>query len=391
MGRWLGAVSLLLVSSACNVPGHRAAKQEAQQRWEQVRARVKFQLAKQQYDSGLFDAAIRTVSESLAIDPYQADAYTMLARANLELGRAGSAQAALDAARRAHARSPDLTYTHGVILEQQDRISDALAKYSEAQALAPANVDYLVAEAECLVTMGRAAEALTLLDERTGKLDDNGTIAVLAAHVAALLGDGEGATKRLAAAAVPEGDRDLIAEELGLLLARANRCAEAIGVLHPLVERLANGQDNGATLRALAGCYLSSGEPSSAARVLTDYAQRHAEDTAAQLLLAKSAVASDDVLTALRAIDAVEQRDPALAEARFVRAVIQWRRGELAAAAKSLKAVIARNPRDVDAHCLMGEILLVGDEPTAARAHFQRALTIDPQNGWAHAALTPDG
>ncbi len=414
------AVCSCILLTACNAPTHSVAQSQAEQRWKHVRARIKFQLAEQQYGSGLFEEAAHTATESLALDPKQADALVVLARADLELARVGSAQQALDAARLAGLESPDLIYTQGVIFEQRGQIEEALQRYAEAQSLDDSNVDYLVATAECMVAMGRTAEALSLLDEYMHRLDDNGTVAVLAAHVAALLGDTNGAVGRLSEAVVPPASRDAVAQERGLLLARLDRCEEALAVLQPLLSDRALGNRSartdllsrglqpartadlpsrglswragtrtagGTMLRALAACYLTLDNPVAAVRTLAEYGRHHPDDTVAQLILAKAGVATDDMLTALRAIDLLEQREPNHPEVKLVRAVIQWRRGDLDGAAAHLEEVLADNPRDVEAHCLMAEILRTQRQPQAARIHFERALRIRPDSTWAATAL----
>ncbi|MHC4697383.1 MAG: tetratricopeptide repeat protein [Planctomycetota bacterium] len=381
--------------TACNTLTHTNAKKQAEQQWRQVRARVKFQLAEQQYLGRLFEEAAHTVAESLALDPKQADAYVVLARASLELSRIGSAQQALDAARAAGLESPDLIYTQGVIFEQQGRIQAALERYAEAQSLDETDVDYLVATAECLVATGRAPEALSLLDEYAHQLDDSGTVSVLAAHVAALTGDTEGATQRLAEAVVPPASRDMVAQELGILLARSGRCDQAVAILQPLLAETSRGLSRragtrtpgGAVRRALAACYLTFNDPAAARDTLVDYAQAHPDDTLAQLLLAKAAVATDDMLTALCAIDLLKQHEPNHPEVRLLHAVVQWRRGNLDAAAASLQDMLTTDPQDVEAHCLFAEILLTRQRPEAARTHFEQALRIDPDCTWALAGL----
>lgn len=376
-------ISLVVLTTACSTLNHSDAKLQGRQRWNQVRGRVKCQLAEQQYESGLFDAAARTVAESIALDPKQVDAYVLLALANLELGKSASAQRVLDAARRIGLTSADLIYLQGVILEQRDNYQTAVEKYAQARALDPNNVDYLVAQAECLVALNRPAAALELLDEHADRLDDDGTVSTLTAHIAALLGNVEEASKRYQRALVTcEGSR-LIAEELGRLLVRAGRYEEALAVLGPLAAKSNGDKDDGAVRRALATSHLAIGDAASAKHVLSDYAASHPDDTLAQLLLAKAAIATNDALTALRAVDLAQQHEPHRPELWFVRAAVRWKRGNLSAAASDLYDVLQNDPDDVEAHCLLAEVLHGRGQLTAARTHFERALEIDPTCAWA--------
>ncbi len=383
LGRF-AAIGLIAVLGACSTLTHSEERAEVAQQWSQVRGQVKLQLARQQYEGGLFDETIKTVSESLALDPFATEGYVLLSRAYLETGKPASAQRVLDAANEAGLESADLVYTEGVILEQRDQLREALERYAFACELDPANVDYLVAYAECLVSLDRADEALALLDRNANGIDDDDTVAILSAHIAALLGDVEDAARRHQAVAVPDGRHALITEELGLLLARTGRCPESITVLEPLLHSGNGGREvTGTVRRTLAGCYLAAGDHGSAKRILADYARSHPSDVPAQVLLAKAAIAGGDSLTALYAISLAEDHEPDHPEVRLVRATIQWQRGNSAAAAATLYDLLTTSPDDVEAHCLMAEVLLAMDRTAAARDHFEHALRVDPNCLWA--------
>ena len=381
-------ISVAVMTTACSTLTHPDASQQGRQRWNQVRGRVKCQLAEQQYQAGLFEDAVRTATESLALDPDQVNAYALLAVANLELGKPASAQRVLDAAQRIGLTSADLIYLQGVILEQRDDLQAALEKYAQARSLDPNNVDCLVAQAECLVALNRPTAALQLLDEHADRLDDDGTVSALAAHVAALLGNVEEASERYQRALVTyEGSR-LIAEELGRLLVRARRYEEALAVLGPLaVKSDGDGEGDGAVRRALATCYLAIGDPASAKHVLSDHAATHPDDTLAQLLLAKAAIGTNDTLTALRAVDLAQEHASDRPELWLVRAAVRWKRGNLVAAASDLYDVLQNDPEDVEANCLLAEVLRGQGKLTAARTYFQRALELDPACAWAAEGL----
>ena len=344
---------------------------QAEQRWNSIRGRVKYQLARQQYEAGLLIECTGTVAEAISLEPFHADAYILLARANLDLGKPATAQEALEVARRAGFNSADLLYTEGVILEQRGRIEAALAKYTPACELETGNVDYLVARAECLVALGRAEEARAFLKDRADGVDDAGTVAALSAHIALLLGNQEEAARAFGDALIAAGDSAMVAEAFGLLLVRMGRYAEALSLLRPLVENPSALHATGAVRRGLARCYLALRDPTSAKATLTEYAGAHPEDAPAQLLLAKAAIASGDLWTAVRAVDMAEQRGPYNPEVAFVRAVIDWKDGEYAAAERWLTGVLERNPGDVDARSLLGEVLAVQGKDQAANELFR--------------------
>lgn len=383
----LPLVGLLVLTTGCNTVNHTDAKVQAHQRWNQVRGQVKLQLGKQQYESGLVEDASLTLRESIALDPTRPTAYALLTKAYLEQGKAASAQHVLDAAGGAGLASAELTYLKGVILEKRGQLEVAVAAYANARQLDPGNVDYLVAHAECLVSLDRPEEAIRLLNENADRIDDDATVSALAAHLAAMLGDTELACQRYGQALAAYGSSRLLAEELGRLLVGQQRYEEALAILTPVLDAQ-NGEDtSGVVRRAVATCHLALGNSASAKRILDPYTRSHPEDTAAQLMLAKAALACDDMMTALRAIHHVQQREPDRPELWLVRAAVNWKRGKLILAASDLYDVLQNDPNDVDAHCLLAEVMRARDQADAARTHFERALELDPTSTWATRGL----
>jgi len=378
---------LLLLTTACNTMRHTDAKAQAHQRWSQVRGQVKLQLAGQQYDATLFDDAAETLKESIALDPMQAEAYSLLTKAYLELGKMASAQQVLDTAGRRSLASAELVYLGGVILEQRGQLEEALARYASARELDATNADYLVAHVECLVSLDRAEAAMQTLTESADRIDDDGTVSALSAHLATLLDETGLARRRYGEALAAHGENRLLAEELGRLLIRAQRYEAALAILNPVLDAQEGEQSSGTLPRTIATCHLALGNPRMAKQVLDQYVRSHPEDSIAQLLVAKAALACDDLLTALRSVDLAAQHEPNQPELWLVRAAVNWKRGKLITAASDLYDVLQNDPNDVDAHCLLAEVMRARDQADAARTHFERALQLDPSCSWASAGL----
>ena len=89
----------------------------------------------------------------------------------------------------------------------------------------------------------------------------------------------------------------------------------------------------------------------------------------------------------MRAVNAAHQREPHKSEVQLMRAVVQWKRRDFGGAAGSLFNLLSNNPEDVEAHCLLAEVLSARDQVEAARGHFEQALKIAPNCAWAAAGL----
>ncbi len=382
----IAQLSIMLVCVAvagCKTTQFQQKQAEAEHHWNEVRGDIKLQLAKQAFGSNAFAEAVCAATESISLDPKNADAYVLLARANLEMGRDASAEHALAAGLQAGLTSPELHYMSGVVFERRGRLDSALAAFTKARQLRPSDADYLLAEAECLVELDRSGQALSLIEEHRGRIDRGATAAYLAGRIAAMLGDRVEAVAHYREALAGLGSNRTVAEELGLTLAGLGRYEEAITLLGPVVEDPHGRPDAGALRRALANCHLAMNDASAAQRVLADYARSHPSDVPAQLLLIKASLAAGDEITALRAADRADQYKPHDVNVRLMRATVHWWRNNQAEAAELLFDLLTENPRDVEAHCLLAEVMAKRNRFEAAKAHFEEALELEPDCIWA--------
>ena len=380
-------VAAMATCSGCSLITHKEAKADAQQRWEHVRANIKQRLAEQQYASGRFEEAARTAAEAISLNTELVSSYVLLARTYIELGKTTSAMQILDTAANKGLASPRLHYTRGLVFENQAKFAEALLAYSQAIELEPGNIDFLSAQAECLATTGKTTQALDVLGNGMEPMDDNGTVALLRAHIAGLRGDDVESVRLLRNAHQKNPANPLIREELGRWLTSQGHYAEALIVLEPLISKPIDSEMNGAVRRSAATCYLMRNDPASAYAVLRVYAEDHPADTSAQLLLAKAALGENDMLTAMRAIDLAARHGSDRPEVRLVRAAIRWKRGRLSEAVSDLRSALAANPTDVEAHCLLGEVLAAQSKPDDARSQFRLAQQLEPASAWAGAGL----
>ncbi len=317
--------TLLLIASGCSHLTHKQHRDQAQQSWDQVRAKVKLQLATQLYDTGHAKEAARSAMEAVALYRTFHDAYVLLVRAHLELGELAQADRSLQGARQAGVDSASLVYLEGVLHEQRGEPAQALACYRQAGRENPHELDYIVAQVECLVALGDPASALQTVREHRRRLDHDGTLATLGARIAEMLDDTDAAEQMYRDAIRACGSRSL-SLDYGLMLIRDERYAQARIVLEPLLRGKLGGLAEGALRRAIARCHLALDYPAGALEVLDDYARLHRDDQAVQLLRATAALMQGDHYTALQAAHAVLDRNPHDGEALLVIAAAKKRR-----------------------------------------------------------------
>jgi len=345
---------VLFAGSGCHRPSYQTSRIEAKNQWNQVRARIKQQLAQQQFDQGLFQDAIANATAALALSPTLVKCYVLIAFSHLELGQSASAEAAINRAGSLGLEHSDLHYIRAVLLEQRGDVRSAVKEFARARELDKTRIEYLLAHAECLATLGRYAKALTLLAESLNTFDDSYEVATLAARVAELKGDRQLAIEYDSIALARGSSDPLVSQSLGLDLAMEGRCRQAIETLSPLLDGESMSKiAQGAVRRSLAGCLLKTGQPRKAFEIISGYSTEHPQDDAAAAL----------------------------------HAAALWKIGEAEKALRALPEHVGPGSATADLLCLRGDILSdLGREKEASEA-FSRALADNP--GHFRASQTP--
>ncbi len=383
-----GLLSVLLgASGGCQTTTHQANREQAQDRWSQVRAKVKHQLATQQYNAGHTTSAIKTANESLSLNPTDVETYVLLVRAFIESGDLPAAERAIRAAEGMGLDSAELAYLRGVLAERSRKLSSALDAYRRALRLDPTKVEYLVAEVECLVALQFLEEARRRVLDSLDDYDRDGTLDTLLAEVSLALGDDGAAAAAFQQAAPLVGADDLVAEEHGLALVRVGRFAEALAILKPLAEARADRELSGAAVRGVARCYLHLDKTDLADALLEDWLRGHPEDGASWLLKAKGALARGDLLAARQSADAAISLAPQGTETHLILGYACWRQGDFEHARTALEEALRLDPRDAAVHCLIGQVLADAGRLDEARDHLLESLELDPQSAWARDSL----
>jgi tetratricopeptide (TPR) repeat protein len=386
----LGALFACAITVAalagCEMTTHQQRRDQAQRHWCHVRAQVKHQLATQQFEAGELEAAIATAREVIGLDPEATDSYLLLARALLEKGDMGEARRTLQVAEGMRLDSPDLAYTRGVVAERAGDLSEALEFYTQARRQDPSQIDYLVAQAECLVAVGRPEEARGLVRESMDQFDRTGTLDVLEAEISLALDDWEAAADAFRRAMPLVSEDPLVTGTYGLLLVRMGRFAEAVAVLRPVLDA-ADDEPSGAVMRGLAQSYVELGRHESAIDLLDQWTRENPEDSAAWFLQTRAAIAQGDEALARRCAAAVRRLAPGDAQTYLLSGYVCWRQGEIDSALDLFERALALTADDVLLHCLMGQVLTDANEIHRARQHWRRALQIDPDSRWARNGL----
>jgi Tfp pilus assembly protein PilF len=390
-------LAALIPLTACLPQAQR--REDAAAHWREVRARVKRQLATQQFERGQIDAAIATINEAIGVDNTHAEAHVLLAHCYLEQGHLAAARQAAERAHELAPESAEVAYTRGLIAERSDQLADALQHYWQAWTYDDSVVDYLVAAVECLAALGHPDDALGVVNEHLGAADSDGTLEMLAAQLVMLTDDRERAVRHLRLAFERSGcggvtgdapECALVTQEYGRLLSETGRHGEAVAVLRPYTEVHRDAPPS--TVAALATGYLATDRAREAKQLLREEVRNRPEHAQAWLLLARAAVATDDWMCARRCAEELVAAAPdggAGTGAFVLHAFVCWKQNDLHAAEQSLAHALRLDPDEALIHCLAGQVSDAAGRHDAGRKHYRRALQLDPECDWALQALEP--
>jgi tetratricopeptide (TPR) repeat protein len=335
----------LALGSCANLGGtHEESRQQAEQRWDSVRGKIKLQLATESFNQGRLDEAAKQLAEAVALDPTLSECYLLRTRILLEKGEIASAAEALKTAVSNGASGAQTDYLAGVIAQRYGRFEEALNAYRLAADREPRQAHYTAAVAETLVALDRPAEALALIEERWTDFEHNATLRATAGQIHMLMGRYERAADAYREAVRIAPDDVTLQYQLGLALSMSEKYAEAVGVLAPLnVKR----QDLPAyVLIALGRSYLGLARELEAVAVLRQATAASPDSPGAWSWLARAALTAGDLVTARQAAARAADLDRDTGDSRILLGYVCLRQGDRGAAIQALQSALARHPED---------------------------------------------
>lgn len=339
------ALSVASLLASCGKHGAytQAHMDQAETRLAEIRSATDWDMARQQYEAGDLDRALRTADSSIDANPNVGKSHLLRGRILLEMGRVEEALPSFDQAIKLDDKSPEAPYFRGVALERVGRREQALAAYKKARSLKPDEVQYTLAAAEMLVELSRLDDAQELLEEDSAGLEYSPGIRQSLGHIAMMRGDVTAAVDHFGEAVVLGADSPALLEDLARAQIAAGRFSDAETTL----TRLRADPDHAARrdlMHLQARCLLELGRPVDARELLQTLTsdERHANDAEAWVRMADvSLILGDD-----HQLRAVANRLIAVAPDRYEGymslALWQKRSGDLPGALRSAEKAVER-------------------------------------------------
>ena len=158
-------VAVVVTSASCTGPSKtgQEARQRAYERMDLVNADLASQQARQQFEVGQLDAAVKTIDAAIARFTNKSEYHLLRGRILLEQHRLDGARMAFETAATLNPDSAETHYLLGVLHQRWSDDEAALRSYTTACENNPSHAQFFIAKAETLAALDRTDEAIALL------------------------------------------------------------------------------------------------------------------------------------------------------------------------------------------------------------------------------------
>jgi tetratricopeptide (TPR) repeat protein len=371
----------IALASGCAGPGEKSnsqtQKQAAQKNWAGARANVLGNLAKEQYDGGNLEKARETIDQALGIDPENAPLLVLSAKISIEQGVLERADRDLVTARRLAPKDAEADYLSGVVCQRWQKPQEAYEFYRSAFEKHPSELAYLLAQAEMLVGLNRADEALALLQAKVVYFEYSGAIRDAVGQLLMQRGMFRQATDMFRQASVLASEDNTIREHLALAYSQSKQYRDAADVLTRLLkdEKYARRAD---LHLAMGECLLQLNRARDARDSFDTAANANPNSAAPWMGMGKAEMALNDLRRAEIALRRCLSLDPSAGEAHLMLGYVRLKQNKLDDALASFRKAAAIDEADTVSLCMVGFVLEKKGQNEEALRFYARALKLKP-------------
>lgn len=189
MKRWIAIATIAVCLAGCKQQKVNEAREESYGRWYKARAHMLCSVVQEDLRVGRLDVACRKAREAKALAPEFAEARILLGQVYIEQGKYAVAVEELTEATKLKEEETRAWYLLGVAQEKNAQPDKALESYRKVTELDEFHVPSIVAQAEVLVEMGRAREAVGHLRKNYQMIRDDMVALELTGRVLVMVGN----------------------------------------------------------------------------------------------------------------------------------------------------------------------------------------------------------
>lgn len=320
---WVGLCTL---GGCAGLSSHQTARDAALDRWGTSRARVKAQLAQEEFAAGRLASAASELDEARQLDPQNLDYAVLEVQVLLGQGETGQASQCLQRLAEQSPERADIAYLRGILAQQRLDWTTAAEHFSRALALAPDDVDYFAAVVQTLLQLGERGAAQDMLQAFADEFGWHDSYQ--AALAESLEQQGQWADAAEVWCRLIDGDADVaVLRRRALALHHAGRWAEAVATLEQCLAQPDVQQTQQLRL-LLAECRWNLGDAGGAQRTAEQILATEPEQVDALRLLAQAVASRGEFARAARLAERAYQQAPQRRDLAAIAATLAYRAGQ---------------------------------------------------------------
>lgn len=374
-----GILSVLLLLCFAGCDSFADKKQHAMIRWEKATAKAKIPVAREMFEMGRVEAAYKTISKCLLVDPELAEAHLLLGQIHYSEGRFADSRKSLELAAKYDKKLDRAWYWLALVSQRDKNDRAAIEYYNKALDLKPTKVDYIVAIADVYADQSNYEEALAILEDKGDLLVGNPELKLAHADVMLRQGNVEDAIVMYRQALMLKGEDPAVLEALGYCYVISRQWDEAVGVFERLLARC-DSDKRRVCLEALAMCTMNNGEYGRALRYYDRLSVDDRDNAELWLKMGQTALGADAPSRAYSCGQKALFLRPGWSDAIALKGCARYLSGDYKSSVTIFEGIISDKKLGGFAWLMMGRCYKQLGESELSEKAYQHASQLNPDS-----------
>jgi tetratricopeptide (TPR) repeat protein len=384
----LSVLTLAAVASGCSTPTKSGleAREKAREQLNSFTASFTYDQAKQDFEVGQFDRALRSIDDAIAQAPDVPAFHVLKGRVYFETDRLERAMESFNAAIELDPQLAEAHYFCGIVHQRWSDDQSAYEQYRMAYEIEPDRPEYLLAAAEGLVELGSYDEARALVESKLSYFEHNPAMRHLLGQIALLEGNPVLAAELYTESVMLDPDNVRMLEELTWVQYEAGLYEECIDTIDLIDSKT---QEERIDLQHLqARCQTLLGNTAEAQRSYSDLTRRDASNPAVWIEFGTLSWKMGDYRRVAECSVRAISLAPGRYEGYLLKGQYERHNGRTDEAIKLFRQATGLADGSALPHLMLGRTLEEAGKDREALNAYGDALEIDPGNGEAQSLFT---